>query len=350
MTSVTYSNKSIHDLVYGTTWIAWLQVISIMLINSAVSLMWLSASSTPSAASEWLGINLTQLNWLSNVSAIINTFFSLVTGWSYQQFGIKANIIFAGVINLIGCWIRYIAIVTPQQHRYTVVMIGQAIASIGGAFVYNISAKVASVWFAPKDRAVANTLSTLSFGMALAPILIPLIAPTADQVPTMFLMVAIISTAAAVPSVFLPGIPRIPSSPSADQDRMSIVEGMRVLIRHKGFWWCSILCGTNAGMAFSVSTLIIEAISPFGYTDQQAGYCAAAVVLAGFVGGIVSGYWAGKTAQHVMLIKLLTPCMVFTYHIVIPSAFSVVMIACVLNGFFAYAIFPLHLEFACESK
>lgn len=36
--------------------------------------------------------------------------------------------------------------------------------------------------------------------------------------------------------------------------------------------------------------------------------------------------------------------------IVIPNAFSVILIACVLNGFFAYALLPIHLELACERK
>lgn len=124
------------DITYGTTWVAWLQVISIMLVNSACSLMWMSGSSSPIAISEWLKVDFTALNWLSNVSAIINTLFSLVTGWSYQRFGIKSNIIFAGGINLVGCWIRCIAIIVPENNRYAAMMAGQLVASIGGPFIY----------------------------------------------------------------------------------------------------------------------------------------------------------------------------------------------------------------------
>jgi hypothetical protein len=153
----------------------------------------------------------------------------------------------------------------------------------------------------------------LSIGQVLAPIVVPLLSPTQTQVPHMLIVISIISTVSAVPSVFLPSTPRIPSSPSGDQDRMGVWQGLKCLAKNVNFWWCAILCTVNAGMLFSVCTLIIEAISPFGYTDQQAGYCAAAVVAAGFVGGICSGYWAGKTAQHIMLIKLITPMMVFTY-------------------------------------
>ncbi|KAI8373761.1 major facilitator superfamily domain-containing protein [Blakeslea trispora] len=286
MTFKSSDSKELGDsvILYGTTWIAWLQIISITLINSAASLMWMSASSTPTAAAEWLHVSLTQLNWLSNLSAIINTFCSLMTGWSYQRFGIKYNIVFAAVMNLAGCWVRCLSIIMPEQYRYAIVLLGQAMASFGGAFIYK-------------------------------------------QIPTMWLTIAIIATISAIPAVFLPGLPRMPASPSADQDRMGVMEGYRQLLRSKSFWLCTIACGTNIGMAFSVSLLVMEAISPLGYTDQQAGYCAASLVLAGYLGEKVRVNRKKK---------------------VIPNAFPVILINCCLNGFFAYALFPVCLEFACE--
>jgi hypothetical protein len=49
------------------------------------------------------------------------------------------------------------------------------------------------------------------------------------------------------------------------------------------------MTSVSIGMVLSVSVLIMEAIAPFGYSDQQAGVCAAAVVLAGCLGG---GKWS----------------------------------------------------------
>lgn len=51
------------------------------------------------------------------------------------------------------------------------------------------------------------------------------------------------------------------------------------------FWWIAIITSVSMGMVFSVSVLIIEAISPFGYTEQQAGLCAALIVFSGCFGG-----------------------------------------------------------------
>lgn len=91
-TVVDYTQEKESSTKYGTTWIAWVQVINIMLINGCCSLMWSSGASAPHAVSHWLDVRLTALNWLSNSSAVINTIFSLVTGWSYQRFGIKPNV------------------------------------------------------------------------------------------------------------------------------------------------------------------------------------------------------------------------------------------------------------------
>ncbi|KAI7898914.1 major facilitator superfamily domain-containing protein [Cokeromyces recurvatus] len=338
--------------VYGTTWVAWLQVISIMLINCACALMWMTGASSPTSMSAWLQVDFTLLNWLSNVAAIVNTVFSLITLWSYERFSLKKNIMFASITNLIGCWIRCLAIIVPKHNRYIVMIIGQVIASIGGPFIYNIAAKFASLWFAPKHRGLANTLTTLSLGMILSPLMMPKLSNTPEDVPQTLLIVAIISTGVAIPSFFLPSLPRIPCSPSANQGRLQVWIGIKTLFVNTSFWICAFLCAINAGMAFSMSTFIMEAIIPFGYTDHESGYCAASITLAGFLGGLFSGYWAGKTGQHLLLIKVFTPLMAFTYIMfifeIIPNAFSIILMVCILSGFFSYALFPLHVEFACE--
>lgn len=94
--------------------------------------------------------------------------------------------------------------------------------------------------------------------MAVAPIIVPLLSPTTTNVPWMLIVIAIISTVCTIPSVFLPSSPKIPSSPSSDQERMGLKQGIKCLIRDTGFWWITILCAVNAGMVFSVSTLIIQ--------------------------------------------------------------------------------------------
>jgi hypothetical protein len=76
----------------GTSWMAWVVVTVVVLISTASAIMWMTASSVPSAASAYLNVSLTKLNWLSNISAIINTTCSLPCAFSYERFGLKKSV------------------------------------------------------------------------------------------------------------------------------------------------------------------------------------------------------------------------------------------------------------------
>ncbi|KAL7318034.1 hypothetical protein PS15m_004310 [Mucor circinelloides] len=335
-----------------TSTAAWLETLVCIGVSTSCAFMWTTGASAPNVMSQWMNVSLSQINWLSNASAICNTVFSLFTAWAYERIGIKTSIILCAVFNTIGCWIRCIAIVLPVEKRYPLVMIGQFIASIGGPLIYNVAAKFVAVWFAPKDRGIANTVLSVQAGMALAPLLLPMLAPTIKDVPKMLIIVAGISTVFTIPTFFIPSKPKVPPSTTATLERTPFWEGVWEVITNMQFWWIAIITSVSMGMVFSVSVLIIEAISPFGYTEQQAGLCAALIVFSGCFGGGMTGYWLGKSSQHFMLIKMFTPMVVFSYVIFIfllrPDAFSVVIIACIINGFCSYALFPVYLEVASE--
>ncbi|CAO3699071.1 unnamed protein product [Rhizopus stolonifer] len=337
------------QVVQKTSITAWIETAACIALNSSCAIMWMTASSTPTVMSEWLNISFTQLNWLSNASAICNTIVSLLTPFAYDRMGIKSSIIACGVLNSLGCWIRTIAILLPVEKRFAVFMTGQFIASLGGPLVYNLGAKFVSVWFAPKDRGLANTLLSVQIGMALGPLILPLIAPTISNIPRMLIIISSFSTLTTLPTFFIPKQPRSPPSVSATIDRTPFWEGVRAISKNIQFWWLALIASISMGTIFSVSVLIMEAIGPFGYTEQEAGLCAASVVFAGCLGGC---YWIGKNAHYFMFIKMLTPIVIFTYVMyifnMVPNAFPTVLLTCILNGFFAYALIPVYMELAAE--
>lgn len=98
--------------------------------------MWMIASSVPAVMSEWMKISLTELNWLSNASAICNTIFSLPTAWFYERFGIKTSVVVCAVFNSLWCWIRCFASIAHDDLKYPIFMLGQFVASISGPLVY----------------------------------------------------------------------------------------------------------------------------------------------------------------------------------------------------------------------
>lgn len=136
--TLTFEQETTHsNLIEGKTSVAaWIETIVCVSLNSSCAIMWMTASSTPAVMTQWMGISLTQLNWLSNYSAICNSIFSLLAAWVYDRVGIKTSLIMCGVINAAGCWIRCIAIGLPVEKRYAVYMIGQIVSSIGGPLIY----------------------------------------------------------------------------------------------------------------------------------------------------------------------------------------------------------------------
>lgn len=74
-----------------TTW-AWLGTVVCMVLNSSCAIMWMTASSTPTVMADWMAISLTQLNWLSNGSAILNALVSFITPLAYDKLGIRSSV------------------------------------------------------------------------------------------------------------------------------------------------------------------------------------------------------------------------------------------------------------------
>ncbi|CDH53564.1 cell surface receptor mfs transporter [Lichtheimia corymbifera JMRC:FSU:9682] len=296
-----------------TSKMAWLVTFSTMLVNAACSIMWVSCASAPLTSAEWMGGSLSNVNWLSSLCAIDNSVFSLVCIWAYERFGVKRCLVFSAAINSIGSWIRCIAIALPIDKRYPVVVVGQALAGIGGPFAYKYVAvqkfkgDLASVWFAPQDRNLGATLATLSLGQIAAPLFIPAVANTGDKVPTMLYATAIIATVCAIPIMLMPGLPKVPPANSATSPRLSICEGIKQLVKSKDYWFIAIPAIVNAGMFYTMTVVIIEAAVPYGYNEQQSGIANALLMLSGFAGGGIIGYWIGRTGEHLAMIKLFTP-------------------------------------------
>lgn len=118
---------------------------------------------------------------------------------------------------------------------------------------------------------------------------------------------AIIATVCAIPIMLMPGLPKVPPANSATSPRLSICEGVKQLVKSKDYWFIAIPAIVNAGMFYTMTVVIIEAAVPYGYNEQQSGIANALLMVSGFAGGGMIGYWIGRTGEHLAMIKLFTP-------------------------------------------
>lgn len=75
-----------------TSTAAWIETLVCIGVSTSCAFMWTTGASAPNVMSQWMNVSLSQINWLSNASAICNTVFSLLTAWAYERIGIKASV------------------------------------------------------------------------------------------------------------------------------------------------------------------------------------------------------------------------------------------------------------------
>lgn len=107
--------------------------------------------------------------------------------------------------------------------------------------------------------------------------------------------------------MLMPALPKVPPANSAASPRLSVCEGVKQLVKSKDYWFIAIPAIVNAGMFYTMTVVIIEAAVPYGYNEQQSGIANALLMISGFAGGGIIGYWIGRTGEHLAMIKLFTP-------------------------------------------
>lgn len=135
---------------------AWIVLSLVVLLRTAVAIFGSTFSPIPKVIAEFLGVSLSEINWLYNIMGITYIIISCVTSWLYEAMGVKWSVstchpillfcyihfvlkklFAAGMFLTIGCWIRWIAVkITPPS--FGVMMLGQTIASISAPLSLNI--------------------------------------------------------------------------------------------------------------------------------------------------------------------------------------------------------------------
>ena len=72
--------------------------------------------------------------------------------------------VLGGWCNLIGLIVRYLSTLpaVPDSGRFAVVMTGQGLAAFAQPFLLFAPTKLAATWFPEQQRAIANTLGSMS--------------------------------------------------------------------------------------------------------------------------------------------------------------------------------------------
>ncbi|KAG2173262.1 hypothetical protein INT43_004636, partial [Umbelopsis isabellina] len=345
---------------YRTYPIRYFGLLMLVLLNIVTSLNWTVFAPAPQFAADYYSTSLSTINWFANVYLLCYLVSSPISSWVFERYNIKLGIITGACLQLLGAWLRYFSVfVGNAQGKFALAMIGQLLCALAQPFILNAPTPYAATWFTPEARATANMAGSISnpVGVALAELIIPALITDESHLPFGLLIVACITTAIAIPTLFIPPAPPTPPSPSAAansrNDRRPYLADLKLLVTNKYYLVLLFCFAIFVGIFNAMSTLLNQIVTPYGYSDDQAGYMGVAMILGGLVGAIGMAIFVDKTKLHKVAIKttlFLSGIMYLVlYFVVKENNLTTIIAICTLIGILNFSALPVGLELGVES-
>lgn len=333
--------------------IRWFGLTQLILLNIVVSWDWLSFSAVANTAADFYSTNPSIINWLSTGFLFAFVAVSPATIWTLHTGGPRLAIIAASILILLGNWIRYAGTRTSPP-SFGLTMFGQILIGFAQPFVLSAPTRYSDIWFTPSGRVSATAIASLAnpFGGALGQLINPFLASKASDVPNMVLYVAIISTVCSIPSFFIPSKPPTPVSPSSTHTAPGIRETTNLLGKNPTFYLIFLPFAVYVGFFNSLSSLLTQIMTPYGFSETESGIAGAVLILVGLVSAAVTSPIMDRTKAYLPFIKTSVPLIALCYLAFIwaPGTRSLVApyIILAILGAGSFSLVPVALEWLVE--
>lgn len=117
----------------------------------------------------------------------------------------------------------------------------------------------------------------------------------------------------AVPAVFVPARPPTPVGPSSETPKLRLSESAGAAARSLEMWLVLTPFAVYVGFFNSVSSLLNQMMTPYGFTDDEAGIGGAVLIAAGLVAAAVSSPVLDRTKRFIAALRLLVPIVALSF-------------------------------------
>lgn len=259
----------------------------------------------------------------------------------------------ASALLLTGNWIRYGGTrCTPPS--FAAVAVGQVLIGLAQPFVLAVPTSYSDLWFTPRGRVSATAFASLAnaFGGALGQLIDPFLAVNPPDIAPMTLYVAIISSVACLPSFFIPARPPTPVAASSTHVRPPLMKQFALLSRNVNFWLIFTAFVVYVGLFNSFSSLLAQMLTPYGYSQNDAGIAGAILILVGLVTAAICSPLIDRSQRYVLLVKCAVPVLAIAYLVFYwaPAAKNdaAPYVICAVIGATSFSILPVVLECITE--
>lgn len=233
-------------------------------------------------------------------------------------------------------------------------MFGQILIGLAQPFILSAPTRYSDLWFTAAGRVSATAIASLAnpFGGALGQLINPFLATKASEISNMTLYVAIISTVVSLPSFFIPAKPPTPVSPSSTHTAPSLPETIRLLARNPTFYLVFIPFAVYVGFFNSLSSLLTQVLTPYGFSETTSGIAGAVLILVGLVSAAITSPFVDRTKAYLPFIRVLVPVIAICYLAfiwapgtrTIPAPYIILAIL----GAASFSLVPVALEWLVE--
>lgn len=157
-----------HDFTYKQYPQRWRMLATVFFANVVVQSIFITFAPIATAASQFYNVDLTAINWLALVWPAIFIPASFVSSWSYHKFGLRVNMLAAGIMMAVGTCFRLLSLAVPiveedlsrkdNRGAYTAVLLGTMLVALVQPVVLSSTTQLAAAWFSESQRGMANTL------------------------------------------------------------------------------------------------------------------------------------------------------------------------------------------------
>jgi len=352
--------------VYGRR---WLVLVAVTLLNLANYSHWISFAAVAKHAAQFYQVSGPEVDLIPTLSYGLCIPFCLVAVYIVERCGLRAGLLLGACLTAFGGAICCLATLPEMLGQdwwdrsvaFKLTVLGQALTGIGCPFISCVPTKVSQNWFGESERTLATLILGMSnpLGLVLGQSLTPLLVTNASHIPLLNLVWFLPSIPGFLLTLFgvRSSLPPTPPSKSAASamltKRRPFLGTIWKLARNPPFIIVFLFLGGAMGYISTLQTKLEQMLCSRGYSDQLAGLCAAAIIVAGFLASFPTGYIAMKTGRLTTVAKVgCVPAVlllgVMTWVLVQPGLKDLVLVSCILLGVASLGIYPVMLELSVE--
>jgi len=342
-------------------------ITGLFLLNIVAAMAWPWFGPISNDTAEEFGFSLDEVNWIGVIIGVVYLPTALFIPTVVSRWGIRRCCEIGAVALLLASWIRFAGTAKslPVKGSYALVFIGQLFAAVAQPIYQVLGPKYSETWFGLRGRTTATMIVAISnpIGGGIAQLMSPLVGDTRRSI----LVLAILGTA-VTPFIFLVGdAPPTPPTYAASRPHMSLRSLIYALlgrptcarsamtVRERiDFGVILVIFAALVGASCAFSVLTNQLFEPMGYTEDEAGFFGACLLLTGIVAAVISAPLFDRVFTHHLALttKIMVPVGAIGWFSLIwgvkPDNLAGLFVIMTIIGVASMTMLPVALELACE--